>query len=120
MTSGLKNKRCHLIMGGKELAECRMASSKIRSRLPDKANLRRLASMMKLLSHPTRLQILKVLLENDACVCVLSDVVGRSQPNISQHLAKLKDGGVIADYSIGKFVFYRIADSRVKGILSAL
>ncbi len=75
---------------------------------------------MKLLSHPTRLKILKILAEGDQCVCVFSEVLGKKQPNVSQHLSKLKDTGLIDSYYVGKFAYYRLKDREIKKYIKSI
>lgn len=45
--------------------------------------------------------------------------VGTSQPNVSAHLACLKDCGLVADRPEGRQVFYRIAGSEIYDLLRA-
>lgn len=79
-----------------------------------------LSSRMKLLSHPTRIQILKILTEGDQCVCVFSKALKKRQPNISQHLSKLKDGGFIESYMRGKYAYYTLKEKGVARLMASL
>ncbi|MFH1402950.1 MAG: metalloregulator ArsR/SmtB family transcription factor [Candidatus Altiarchaeota archaeon] len=76
--------------------------------------------LMRLLSHPTRMQVLRILSEKDVCVCVLCRLLKKSQPNISQHLSKLKDNGIVGCYQRGKLVYYRISDPDVKATVKRI
>ena len=107
-------------MNREEQARCRRILRLLAKGVFDEAEARALAAKMKLMSHPARIQILSALARGDACVCVLSELVGRSQPNVSQHLTKLKDCGIISDYHVGKFVYYKLNDSHVRKLLSDL
>ena len=53
------------------------------------------ARAMKAMSHPLRLKILCVLGDQEVSVQDIVDSVGTSQSNISQHLAILRDKGVL-------------------------
>jgi DNA-binding transcriptional ArsR family regulator len=81
---------------------------------------RRASEMMKLLAHPTRLQILKILSQGDQCVCVFAQALGKRQPNISQHLAKLRDSGIIDSYMLGKYAYYSMKDQNVRKLVKSL
>ncbi len=67
---------------------------------------------MKAIAHPLRLKILCVLADNELSVQDIVDNVGTSQSNISQHLAILRDKGVLATRKDANRVFYRIGDPR--------
>ncbi|NNE26508.1 MAG: winged helix-turn-helix transcriptional regulator, partial [Saprospiraceae bacterium] len=55
-----------------------------------------IASIAKVLGHPARIAILQHLLKVNACICgEIVDVIGLSQPTISQHLKELKNIGLI-------------------------
>jgi ArsR family transcriptional regulator len=77
-----------------------------------------LAMRLKALGHPVRLQILEVLeVEGEACVCHLESRLGQRQATISQHLARLRDAGLVADRRDGLNVFYSLADDSVASLL---
>ena len=102
-----------------ELCMCMRRMPRLRKML-SKEKITENVKTLKLAAHPTRLQILKVLSECDVCVCILSELLGKSQPNISQHLSKLKDNGLIESYHKGKYVYYRISDRQAAGMMKAL
>jgi ArsR family transcriptional regulator len=70
------------------------------------------ARALKAISHPLRLKILCVVGDQEVCVQNIVDAVGTSQSNISQHLAILRDKGVLATRKDANRVFYRVADQR--------
>lgn len=54
------------------------------------------SKIFKALGHPTRLQIVKHLIEIDTCVCgQIVDIFPYSQSTISQHLKLLKKSGIV-------------------------
>lgn len=67
---------------------------------------------IKAIGHPLRLKILCVLAENELSVQDIVDNVGTTQSNISQHLAILRDKGVLAARKDANRVYYRIGDPR--------
>lgn len=51
----------------------------------------------KALGEPTRLKILRLLVEQELCVCDLEEILQISQPRISQHLKVLKQAGLVKE-----------------------
>jgi ArsR family transcriptional regulator len=64
---------------------------------------------LKLLSDKCRLTILLMLQERELCVCEMVELLQTSQPNISQHMRKLKDGGLVKESKRGQWVYYSLA-----------
>ena len=75
--------------------------------------LNHVAGRFKVLSEPTRLQILQELETGKLSVGELADAVGSTQPNVSKHLKILQDEGLIARRKEGNAVYYSIADQTV-------
>jgi len=75
---------------------------------------------LKAISHPLRLKILCVLGENEISVQDIVECVGTSQSNISQHLAILRDKGILASRKEANRVFYRVGDSRTLKLISMM
>ena len=53
------------------------------------------ADFLKALGHPTRLQIVKTLLEGEKCVSGMEDLLKLRQANVSQHLNTLKAQNIV-------------------------
>ena len=70
------------------------------------------ARALKAIAHPLRLKILCVLGSGEECVQDIVEAVGTSQSNISQHLAILRDKGVLQTRKDANRVFYRVCDER--------
>ena len=70
------------------------------------------ARALKAISHPLRLKILCFIGAQEICVQDIVDAVGTSQSNISQHLAILRDKGVLQTRKDANRVYYRVADAR--------
>ena len=72
----------------------------------------RASRSLKAMSHPLRLKILCTLGAEEVSVQDIVDQVGTSQSNISQHLAILRDKGILTSRKDANRVFYRVSDSR--------
>ena len=75
---------------------------------------------LKAISHPLRLKILCVLGDKEVSVQDIVDNVGTSQSNISQHLAILRDKGILASRKDANRVYYRVGDSRTLRLISMM
>lgn len=64
------------------------------------------SQILKLLGDKTRLTIMKLLQENEYCVCEFVAIFKISQPAISQHLRKLKDAGMVKESRRGQWIYY--------------
>jgi ArsR family transcriptional regulator len=74
--------------------------------------LNQTSTLAKAFAHPARLKIIKHLIETRACIVNdLVDVIGLSQPTISQHLKELKSIGIIKGEIEGPRICYCINDS---------
>ncbi|VVB52151.1 Putative arsenical resistance operon repressor ArsR2 [uncultured archaeon] len=98
--------------------ECTDAKNK--RKIPPARKIRETTRKMKLLSHPARLSILLILKEGPTCVCVIKKTLGLPQPTVSQHLAKLKDAGIIDCNPKGKYCYYQIKDHSIKPLTKLL
>jgi ArsR family transcriptional regulator len=75
---------------------------------------------MKAMSHPLRLKILCVLSDGEASVQEIVELVGTTQSNISQHLAILRDKGVLRTRKDANRVFYRVSDARTLKLIAMM
>lgn len=66
------------------------------------------AIILKLLGDKTRLTMVKLLENNDCCVCEFVEIFKTSQPSISQHLRKLRDVGLVKEERRGQWIFYSL------------
>lgn len=70
------------------------------------------------LTDRTRLRIVELLLaEGEKNVSELVAVLGQPQGRVSTHLACLRWCGYVTSRRVGKYIYYRIADERVAGLL---
>lgn len=80
----------------------------------------RASEILRVLSHPDRLQIADEVRMREACVCHLQTVLDRSQPYVSQQLGVLRDANVVRRRREGPFVYYRLAHPEVEGVVETL
>jgi len=76
-------------------------------------SIQQASAAMQAMAHPLRLKILCLVGNQELSVLEIVDAVGTTQSNISQHLAVLREHGVLASRKEANKVFYRIADARV-------
>ena len=75
---------------------------------------------LKAMSHPLRLKILCTLGNKEVCVQSIVDNVGTSQSNISQHLAILRDKGILSSRKDANKVYYRVEDERTLRLIGMM
>jgi DNA-binding transcriptional ArsR family regulator len=73
----------------------------------------RSAAVAKALADPKRLCVLQSLADGELSVRDLSDRVGCHVPNMSQHLAVLRNSGLVLTRREGNAIYYRLADLRI-------
>ncbi len=83
-------------------------------------DIERASRSLKAISHPLRLKILCVLGDKEISVQDIVDHVGTSQSNISQHLAILRDKGILASRKDANRVYYRVGDYRTLRLISMM
>ena len=76
--------------------------------------------VLKALSNRTRLRILEFLKDGEKCACKIVPYTKKSQPNVSLHLKKLEETGILESRKEGTNMFYKIRDKRVLKILEIL
>ena len=83
-------------------------------------DVERAARSLKAMSHPLRLKILCTLGDREISVQDIVERVGTSQSNISQHLAILRDKGILSSRKDANRVFYRVGDARTLRLISMM
>jgi len=83
-------------------------------------DIERASRSMKAMSHPLRLKILCVLGECEYSVQDIVEQVGTSQSNISQHLAILREKGILASRKDANRVYYHVGDVRTLRLISMM
>jgi len=78
------------------------------------------AEKLKVCGHPIRLKILCLIEKEDACVTELWQCLNQPQPVISQHLAVLKDKGIVNSEISGNKRLYSISDPFISKIITSI
>ena len=78
-----------------------------------------LADVFKVLGDPTRLRILRVLMNQEVCVRDIADELGMGQSAVSHQLRILRDARLVQFRRDGKTVYYSLADAHVYTLLDA-
>lgn len=85
------------------------------------ANAVEVADILRALANERRLQILCVLMEREETnVGTLVSRIGISQSALSQHLAKMRDEGILAFRRESQTLWYRIVDPRIRELMAEL
>ena len=83
-------------------------------------DIERASRSLKAMSHPLRLKILCTLGDKEISVQDIVEHVGTSQSNISQHLAILRDKGILFSRKDANRVYYKVGDSRTLRLIDMM
>ena len=86
----------------------------------EKIDFEKNSHVLKALSHPVRLKILEVLLDNEYCVTDVSNALNIRQSISSHHLTILKNSGIVDSHKQGARAYYIVNNDLAKGIISIL
>lgn len=79
-----------------------------------------IAELLTVLADPIRLRIVSMLVaEAELCSCHFEGPLGKSQPTISHHMARLSESGLVTGEKRGKWIYWRLAPERLE-LLSGL
>ncbi|RJP52664.1 MAG: transcriptional regulator [Anaerolineaceae bacterium] len=76
------------------------------------------AKLFRGFADPSRLSIMETLRDGEMTVSEIVEATQLSQSNISNHLACLRDCGLVAAEQDGRYVRYRLSDPRVEQLLA--
>ncbi|HEY0591395.1 MAG TPA: metalloregulator ArsR/SmtB family transcription factor, partial [Thermoanaerobaculia bacterium] len=80
--------------------------------------LARLVRVHKAIGHPVRLRLRAALRGGPLCVCQMTVLVRLAASTVSEHLAELRNAGLVSDRKDGRWVEYRLSEAAVReGIL---
>jgi len=82
-----------------------------------------LEKQLKAVADLNRIKLLACLKNGEVCVCDFVDVLGISQPAVSQQLRKLKEAGIITERKVGTWKHYRLVEEQtplMAGILEQI
>jgi ArsR family transcriptional regulator len=77
-------------------------------------------ALLKQLANANRLMVLCHLVSGEKTVSELAEAIGLSQSALSQHLAKLREAGLVESDKRGLSVYYRICSMEAQALLSVL
>jgi len=66
--------------------------------------------VMKALSDPNRVKIIKMLQHKTMCVCEMREALQVAQPTVSKHLKLLEEAGLVESLKDGTWVNYHLTD----------
>jgi DNA-binding transcriptional ArsR family regulator len=87
---------------------------------PDVATAQAVAALM---ADRTRMSILRMLRDGPHCVCEMAAALGERENNVSNHLAKLRDAGLVRasrHEANGRFLYYERDEAATTRALAAL
>ncbi|WP_343057344.1 metalloregulator ArsR/SmtB family transcription factor [Chthonobacter rhizosphaerae] len=78
------------------------------------------ARLLAALGQTKRLMALCRLVDQEMSVGALAEAVGLGQSALSQHLARLRDLGIVATRRDGQTIYYRLASEDARRLISVL
>jgi len=78
------------------------------------------SELLKALAHPTRLCIVKGLIEKESNVTSIQECLDLPQSTVSQHLSKLKAARIIKGEREGLKISYQVIDEDIRRIIKIL
>jgi DNA-binding transcriptional ArsR family regulator len=78
------------------------------------------ATLLKALSHESRLQVLCHLVDGEKTVSEMQRIIGISQSALSQHLAVLRKDGIVATRRDAQTIFYSLASEAAHALIATL
>jgi len=73
--------------------------------------MKQLIRVMKAMTDPNRIRIMKMLEQKEMCVCEICAALGMAQPTVSSNLKILEDAGLVASRKEGLWVNYRLEET---------
>ena len=82
--------------------------------------MKQLIKVMKGLSDPSRVKIVKMLQHRVMCVCEIQAALELAQPTVSKHLKVLEDAGLVSYRKDGLWVNYYLTDGKSSAYAATL
>ena len=82
--------------------------------------MREFVRVMKAVSDPNRVAIIKMLQHKEMCVCEIQAALKIAQPTVSKHLKVLEDAGLVTSSKDGMWVNYQLADGSGSAYVASL
>lgn len=77
-----------------------------------------MVEVFRMLSDPTRVQLLWALAERERSVTELADAVGKAAPSVSQHLAKLRMARLVRTRRQGTTIHYSLENAHIRRLIT--
>ena len=90
----------------------------LRARLEGEREVDKQEGFYAALGDSTRLKMLRLIGDDELCSCEVMAALELTQPTTSHHLGILERAGLLNARHNGKWVFYKIANPKVKGLLA--
>lgn len=111
----MDNKCIRVLADENQIKQCREEIKEINN------SISQFSKVLNLAGNEVRLKIMYLLhKEGEMCPCDLSDVLNMTVPAISQHLRKMKDGGIVIDKKVGQTIFYSVIEENAKIVMPVL
>lgn len=91
--------------------------SRARDQVLSDGDAQDVAELFKMLAHPTRVQVLRVLADQELCVCDLAEVLGLSVSATSYQLQMMRRLKLVRYRRDGKFAYYSVSSDFVLALL---
>ena len=78
------------------------------------------SDFLKAMAHESRLLLLCLLAEGERSVTELESILSLRQPNVSQHLTRLRLDGLVETRRDGKSIYYRLASDDVRQMIGTI
>jgi len=93
--------------------------TELKSRISeDETDYRTMEAFYAALGDTTRLKMLKIIADEELCSCEVMAALELTQPTTSHHLGILERAGLLSSKRNGKWVFYKIANSKVHNLIN--
>jgi len=96
----------------------RIAQLKSRVGEIEERNFRESETFFSALGDMTRLKMLKLISNEELCSCEVMAALELTQPTTSHHLGILERAGVLTSRRKGKWIFYKIANSKIQNLIT--
>ncbi len=109
-----KSRKCFVDVSPEELG------IKRNHKKPDMPRAKELAKILKVISVPHRLSILRLIFGNPLPVCLISEALGVEQTLVSHHLAVLRREKLVKVKSRGKYRLYLANEEKIYSIIDSV
>ena len=84
------------------------------------AQIERSTKCLKALAHSVRLSVMALLSEGEMNVQDLTKELGTTQSNLSQHLAQMREKGLVTTRRDGNMIYYSITNPKMLKLMEMM